>query len=69
MGVLDQKVNVQWHDFFWFKSFKLFWQNGLFLTIVLGLGPQSKIITLEEEKSVTTPHPPNEGYAFMLLCG
>ena len=35
---LDQKVNVQSHDFFLFKSYKLFGQNGLLLVLVLCLG-------------------------------
>ena len=37
-GVLDQKVNVQCHDFFFIQSYNLFRQNGLFLVLVLGLG-------------------------------
>ena len=37
-GVLDQKVNVQCHDFFCSKVIVYFLQNGLFLVLVLGLG-------------------------------
>ena len=45
--VLDQTVNVQCHDFFLLKSYKLFRQNGLFLVRVLGLGgTKAKILCL-----------------------
>ena len=46
-GVLDQQVNVQCHDFFWLKSYKLLRQNGFFLVLVLGSGgPKAKVLRL-----------------------